>query len=45
MFGGGPARAAARRNFAPDDPVLVFGDKDPSLYVTVILCQECWLMK
>jgi hypothetical protein len=46
MFGGGPQLRALRlaEAFAPADPVIVFGDKDPSLYVTVILCQECWLM-
>jgi hypothetical protein len=39
------ASIALAELFAPEasEAVLVFGDKDPSLYVTVILCQVCWL--
>lgn len=47
--GGGPPAAAfaLAEHFSPrsDEAVLVFGDKDPSLYTTVILCQDCWSTK
>jgi hypothetical protein len=45
QFFGGRASMQLVENFAPsaDQAVLVFGDKDPNLYVTVILCQVCWL--
>lgn len=40
-----PAAFALAECFAPraDDALLVFGDRDESLYTTVVLCQECWL--
>jgi hypothetical protein len=31
--------------FAPSNPVMVFGDHNPDLYCTIILCQGCWLDK
>lgn len=47
MFGGGPQLRALpiAETFAPGDAVLVFGDKDPTLYTTAIICADCFLMR
>lgn len=43
LFFGGRASAALVENFAPksNDAALIFGDKDPQLETTLLLCQGC----